>query len=196
MEKEHIKQHEKDLKHRKMLLSLNLYLEPRLRTPAKSLRKSSPPPPRSLLQVRNPLGKIFANFAKRRRKKSGNYVLKMNPKETVKHRLNMELDLQSLFGLHTVIRFVWVSAKFGTCTVVSVRHLLKLKCAHSPINLRILSSKSVPFILTTMPAPNLALLITRNRITVHVHSCIHWLKHRTPPSPFGLIYEGAIGLPR
>jgi hypothetical protein len=60
---------------------------------------------------------------------------------------------------HTVIRFVRVSAKFGTCTVVSVNgNLLTLKCAHSPLNLRILSSPSVPFTLTTVQVPNLALV--------------------------------------
>ncbi len=33
---------------------------------------------------------------------------------------------------------------------------------------------------------------------LHVHSCTHWLRPRTPihPPPFGLIYEGAIGQPR
>ncbi len=63
---------------------------------------------------------------------------------------------------HTVIRFVRVtrSAKFGTCTVVSVNgNLLKLKYTHSPLNLRIfLSSTSVPFTLTTVQVPNLVLV--------------------------------------
>ncbi len=49
---------------------------------------------------------------------------------------------------------------------VLMRHLLKLKCAHSPLNLRILSSTSVPFILTTVQVPNLALTY-RKRITVY-----------------------------
>ncbi len=33
---------------------------------------------------------------------------------------------------------------------------------------------------------------------LYVHSCAHWLSpHNHPPPPaFGLIYEGAIGLPR
>jgi hypothetical protein len=31
---------------------------------------------------------------------------------------------------------------------------------------------------------------------LYVHSCPHWLRPRTPPPPFGLIYEGAIGQPR
>ncbi len=44
-------------------------------------------------------------------------------------------------------------------------HLLKLKCAHSPLNLRILSSKSVPFTLTTVQVPHLALTNTK-RITM------------------------------
>jgi hypothetical protein len=62
---------------------------------------------------------------------------------------------------HTVIRFVWVNAKFGTCTVESVNGTLKLKCANSPLNQLILSLASVPFTLTTVQVPNLA-LITRN----------------------------------
>jgi hypothetical protein len=43
---------------------------------------------------------------------------------------------------------------------------LKLQCAHSPLNLRILSSTSVPFTLTTVQEPNLALTHMK-RITVH-----------------------------
>jgi hypothetical protein len=46
-----------------------------------------------------------------------------------------------------------------------MRHLLKLKCAHSPLNLRILSSTSVPFTLTTVQVLNLALTLAE-RITV------------------------------
>ncbi len=45
-------------------------------------------------------------------------------------------------------------------------HLLKLKCAHSPLNQRMLSSTSVLFTLTTMPVPNLALTHTK-RFTVY-----------------------------
>ncbi len=45
-------------------------------------------------------------------------------------------------------------------------NLLKLKCAHSPLILRILSSTSVPFTLTTMQVLNLALTHTK-RIAVH-----------------------------
>ncbi len=44
-------------------------------------------------------------------------------------------------------------------------YLLKLKCAHSPLNLRILSSTSVPFTITTVLVPNLALTHIK-RITV------------------------------
>ena len=44
-------------------------------------------------------------------------------------------------------------------------NLLKLKCSHSPLNLRILSSTSVPFTLTTVPVLNLA-LTHKKRITV------------------------------
>ncbi len=46
-------------------------------------------------------------------------------------------------------------------------HFLKLKCAHSPLNLRILSSTSVLFTLMTVQVPNLALTHTK-RITVYV----------------------------
>ncbi len=48
--------------------------------------------------------------------------------------------------------------------------LLKLKCSHSLLNLRILSSISVPFSLTTV----LNFVITHTRqITVHGSGCIH-----------------------
>ncbi len=74
--------------------------------------------------------------------------------------------------LCTVIRFVWVSAKFGTCTVMSVKgHLLKLKCAHSPSNLRIFSSTRVPFTFTTVQVPNLV-LTHKKRLTVCVESAV------------------------
>ncbi len=46
-------------------------------------------------------------------------------------------------------------------------HLLKRKCSHSPLNLRILSSTSVPFTLTTVQVLNLA-LTHKKRITVHL----------------------------
>jgi hypothetical protein len=70
---------------------------------------------------------------------------------------------------HTVILFLWVSAKFGTCTVASVTGTLvevEKKCAHSLLNPRILSSTNVSFTLTTVQMPNLALTHTK-RITVH-----------------------------
>jgi hypothetical protein len=44
-------------------------------------------------------------------------------------------------------------------------HLLNLKCAQSPLNVGILPSTSVPFTLTTVQVPNLALTYTK-RITV------------------------------
>jgi hypothetical protein len=36
-------------------------------------------------------------------------------------------------------------------------HLLKIKCLDSRVNVRILASSSVPFTLTTVQVPNLAL---------------------------------------
>jgi hypothetical protein len=55
-------------------------------------------------------------------------------------------------------------------------HLLKLKCAHSPLNLRILSPTNVPFTLTTLQVPNLALTHTK-RITVWSgKELLYWLK--------------------
>ncbi len=45
-------------------------------------------------------------------------------------------------------------------------HLLQLKCAYSPLNQRILSSTSVPFTLTMVQVPNLALTHTK-RFAVH-----------------------------
>jgi hypothetical protein len=68
---------------------------------------------------------------------------------------------------YTVIRFMRVSAKFGTCTAVRVHGtIVDAKCAHSPLNLGILSSTSVPCTLTTVQLPNLALVETK-RITVY-----------------------------
>ncbi len=60
---------------------------------------------------------------------------------------------------HTVIRFVSTSAKFGIYTVVGMNpgHLLKIKCVHSRLNVNILASTSLPFRLTTVHVPNLAL---------------------------------------
>jgi hypothetical protein len=45
-------------------------------------------------------------------------------------------------------------------------HMLKIKCVDSKVNVKILGSTSVPFTLTTVQVPNLALTHTR-RITVH-----------------------------
>jgi hypothetical protein len=50
---------------------------------------------------------------------------------------------------------------------VYLGHLLKLKCAHLPLNLRILSSISVPFTIPTVQVPNIALTHTK-WITVHL----------------------------
>jgi hypothetical protein len=48
---------------------------------------------------------------------------------------------------------------------VEMGHLLKLKCANSPLNQRTLSSTRFPFTLTTVQVPNLALTHTK-RFTV------------------------------
>jgi len=45
-------------------------------------------------------------------------------------------------------------------------HLLKIKCVDSRVNVHILASTSVPFTLTTVQLPNLALTHTK-RITVY-----------------------------
>jgi hypothetical protein len=44
-------------------------------------------------------------------------------------------------------------------------HMLKIKCVDSRLNVHIFASKSVPFTLTTVQVPNLALTHTK-RITV------------------------------
>ncbi len=56
------------------------------------------------------------------------------------------------------------SAKFGTCTVVVLNGTLivKAKLFTLPLNVRILSSTSVPFRPTKVQMPNLALVETRN----------------------------------
>jgi hypothetical protein len=46
--------------------------------------------------------------------------------------------------------------------------LLELKCTHPSLNLRILSSTSVPCMLTTVQVPNLA-SAHKKRITVHIN---------------------------
>ncbi len=52
-----------------------------------------------------------------------------------------------------------VNAKFGTGTVVSVNGtLVEANCAHSTLNVRILSSTSVLFTLTEGAMPILALV--------------------------------------
>ncbi len=69
--------------------------------------------------------------------------------------------------------------------------MLKLKCAHSPLNPRVLSSTSVPFTLTTVQVPNLALTHTK-QITVkqadrsweyinlsQIHECRNWEQGHT-----------------
>ncbi len=66
---------------------------------------------------------------------------------------------------YTVIRFVSVSAQFGI--VLSEKGtLLKLKCAHSPLSVRIISSTSVPFTLMNVQVPNLALVETKLQYSV------------------------------
>jgi hypothetical protein len=50
-------------------------------------------------------------------------------------------------------------------------HLLKIKCVDLRANVHILASTTVPFTLTTVQMPNLALTHTK-RITV-------WVRHRT-----------------
>jgi hypothetical protein len=68
--------------------------------------------------------------------------------------------------VRTVIRFVWVRAKFGTCTVVSVNgHSLKINCVDSKVNAHILASTSVPITLTMVQVPNLE-QTHKKRITV------------------------------
>ncbi len=61
--------------------------------------------------------------------------------------------------LASAFRLVCVSAKFGTCTVVSVNEILveAKMCTFTLEAIRILSSKSVPSILPTVQVPNLAL---------------------------------------
>ncbi len=48
-------------------------------------------------------------------------------------------------------------------------HLLKIKCVDSRVNVHILASTSVPFTLSTVQVPNLALTHTK-RITVRYPS--------------------------
>jgi hypothetical protein len=50
---------------------------------------------------------------------------------------------------YTVIRSVWVGAKFGTCTINDVNG-----CVDSRMNVHILASTSVPFTLTTVQVPH------------------------------------------
>jgi hypothetical protein len=82
------------------------------------------------------------------------------------HGLNNFIDTAAIVT-YTVIRFLQVSAKFGTCTVVSINgtlvgdkmHRFDGECAHFSFN-------SVSFTLTTVQVTNLALTRTK-RITVY-----------------------------
>ncbi len=68
---------------------------------------------------------------------------------------------------YTVIRFVWVSAKFGTCNVVSVNGtLVEDKIRRFKGNMHILDSTGVQFTLTTVQVPNLT-PSHKKRITVY-----------------------------
>ncbi len=68
---------------------------------------------------------------------------------------------------YTVIRFLWVSARFGTCTVVSVNGApVEAKVCTFTLESTHLSSTCVPFTLTTVQVPNLA-LTHKKRITVY-----------------------------
>jgi hypothetical protein len=51
-------------------------------------------------------------------------------------------------------------------------HLLEIKCADSRVNVHILASTSVPFKLTTVQVPNLA-LTHKKRITVYQRVLLH-----------------------
>jgi hypothetical protein len=71
------------------------------------------------------------------------------------------------------------SAKFSTCTVVSVNGTLaenKMRTVHSRVNVHNLASTSVPFPLTTVQVPNFAQTHTkRNTVYAqlqHVQSLI------------------------
>jgi hypothetical protein len=70
--------------------------------------------------------------------------------------------------LHTVIRFVSISAKFGICTIVGLNGtLVKAKIrTWDHLNVSISASTSVQFRPTMVPMLNLALIETK-RITVH-----------------------------
>ncbi len=96
--------------------------------------------------------------------------------KTETKKVILHFSPKGIYQIHlfcTVIRFLWVSAKFGTCTVVSVNgtHVedkmrrFKGECEHFSI----LSSTCVPCKLTTVQVPNLALTHTR-RITVCIAS--------------------------
>jgi hypothetical protein len=62
-------------------------------------------------------------------------------------------------------------------------HLLKIKCVDSRVNVHILSSTSVPFTLTTVQVPNLALKQTK-RITVYIFLLIHFLLSAQRVEPY------------
>ncbi len=87
---------------------------------------------------------------------------------------------------YTVIRFVWVSAKFGTCTVVSVNGILvEAKICTLPLDSSHFIFISVPFTLTTVQVPNLALTHTK-RTTVYLFDSL-----RTLPSVTGTCKPGS-----
>ncbi len=80
--------------------------------------------------------------------------------------------------LYTIIRFVSVSANFGTCTVVGLNGtLVEAKMSLSPLNVRILSN--VQFTPTTVQMPNLGLVANWQTIpkntSLHVRE-VRWVQ--------------------
>ncbi len=53
-------------------------------------------------------------------------------------------------------------------------HLLKIKCVDSRVNVHIVDATSVPFTLSTVQVPNLALTHTK-RITVHAYFEVQYM---------------------
>ncbi len=116
--------------------------------------------------------------------KNRRQVTILHSKENLKHIFpkSQQCDLASIYQIR-IPKSNFYNSMWSIFTLLSVScelvlnlalapsrvymgHLFKLNCAHSPLNLRVLSSTIVPFTLTTVQLPNLALTHTK-RITVY-----------------------------
>jgi hypothetical protein len=71
-----------------------------------------------------------------------------------------------------------------------------MKLSHCQIKMLDVVFLDIGVTFTIVQRPHYRLNKVWSWYGLHVHSCTLWLRPRTPPPAFGLIYEGAIGQPR